>query len=139
MREFADQIEILRPSCNPSTVYDGRGGIFTWVPEDDIKEFNVLYFKPGKSRGNHLHPEFNEYFLVVDGEGIMVTKADTDSPERVIHMAKGSCVRTPSETPHAFYAITAVTAVAMLSKPWDACDEPIVRLDVIDDRFFNPD
>jgi mannose-6-phosphate isomerase-like protein (cupin superfamily) len=136
--EKVGNIKVLRPSCNPDTVYDGRGGIFTWVPEDDLKEFNILYFKPGKSRGNHFHPEFNEYFLVVDGSGVMVTRDDLDSEEEVIHMSKGMCVRTPAGTAHAFYAITEVTAIAMLSKPWDECDEPIVRLDVINSDYFNP-
>jgi mannose-6-phosphate isomerase-like protein (cupin superfamily) len=131
-------IRVLGPSCNPTTVYDGRGGIFTWVPEDDIKEFNILYFKPGKSRGNHYHPEFHEYFLVVDGQGVMVSRPDPDRAEDVIHMSKGTCVRTPSGTAHAFYAISEVTAVALLTKPWDACDEPIVRLDVINPMYFNP-
>lgn len=136
--EKVGNIKVLRPSCNPATVYDGRGGIFTWVPEDDLKEFNILYFKPGKSRGNHFHPEFHEYFLVVDGSGVMVTREDEDSPEEVIHMSKGMCVRTPSGTAHAFYAITEVTAIAMLTKPWDECDDPIIRLDVINSAYFNP-
>lgn len=130
------KIEVLNPSCNPSTVYDGRGGIFTWVPEDRLEEFNLLYFKPGKTRGNHYHPHFNEYFLVVDGSGVMVTKDGPDEPETVIHMSKGSCVRTPKGTPHAFYAITEVTAVAMLSKKWDDCDPPIVRLDVVNPELL---
>ncbi len=68
------KIEILRPTCNLETVRDGRGGIFTWVPQDKIAEFNMLYFQPGKTRGNHYHPEFNEYFLVVGGSVVMVTK-----------------------------------------------------------------
>ena len=45
------QIEILKHSCNPSTVKDGRGGIFTWVPDHDIKEFNLVIIKPNKVRG----------------------------------------------------------------------------------------
>jgi hypothetical protein len=53
-------------------------------------------------------------------------------------MSKGMCVRTPAGTSHAFYAITEVTAIAMLSKPWDECDEPIIRLDVINPAYFNP-
>jgi len=27
----------------------------------------MLYFTPGASRGDHYHPEFTEYFLVVEG------------------------------------------------------------------------
>jgi dTDP-4-dehydrorhamnose 3,5-epimerase-like enzyme len=60
-------IDILKSSCNFETVQDGRGGIFTWVPDHDIKEYNMIYFRPNKIRGNHYHPEFTEYFLVVNG------------------------------------------------------------------------
>lgn len=126
------KIEILKPSCNLETVRDGRGGIFTWIPQDKIAEFNMLYFQPGKTRGNHYHPEFNEYFLVVEGEGVMVTKDSPALSEEMIHMSKGMCARTPAGIAHAFYAITPVTAVAMLSKPWDECKRPVVRMDVID-------
>ncbi|MEK7691901.1 MAG: cupin domain-containing protein [Bdellovibrionota bacterium] len=123
---------ILSPSCNISTISDGRGGIFTWIPEDSIVEFNMLYFQPGKTRGNHYHKEFNEYFLVVEGSGVMVSK-DSDSPsgESIIHMGKGMCVRTPMGVAHAFYAISPVTAIALLSKKWDDCTAPITRLDLI--------
>jgi mannose-6-phosphate isomerase-like protein (cupin superfamily) len=126
------KIKLLKPSCNLDTVRDGRGGIFTWVPEDKLAEFNMLYFLPGKTRGNHYHPEFIEYFLVVEGQGVMVTKDSEDAPEEVIHMSKGMCTRAPMGVAHAFYAITPVTAIAMLTKPWDECHPPIVRVNVID-------
>src|SRR3989344_7256242 len=123
------KIEVLTPSCNLETVRDGRGGIFTWLPKDQIVEFNILYFQPGKSRGHHFHPEFNEYFLVVEGSGVMVTRDHDDAPEEQIHMSRGSCVRTPMGASHAFFAITPVTAMAMLSKRWDDCNPPIIRID----------
>jgi mannose-6-phosphate isomerase-like protein (cupin superfamily) len=126
------KIKLLKPSCNLDTVRDGRGGIFTWVPEDKLAEFNMLYFLPGKTRGNHYHPEFTEYFLVVEGQGVMVTKESEDAPEEVIHMSKGMCTRAPMGVAHAFYAITPVTAIAMLTKPWDECHPPIVRVNVMD-------
>jgi mannose-6-phosphate isomerase-like protein (cupin superfamily) len=122
---------LLRPSCNVKTLLDGRGGIFTWVPQDVIKEFNLLYFNTGIIRGNHYHPEFIEYFLVVEGAGAMVYKEDEGSPENVVHMTKGTCVRTPAGVAHAFQAITPVTAIALLTKPWDDCKQPIVRIDII--------
>lgn len=128
------KLEILKPSCNISTVSDGRGGIFTWLPEDNIVEFNMLYFQPGKTRGNHYHPEFVEYFLVVEGSGVMVTRDSLDGPDHVIHMSKGMCTRAPKGIPHAFYAITPVTAIAMLSKRWDDCNPPIVYMNLIDTK-----
>ncbi len=124
--------EILYPTCNLTTVSDGRGGIFTWVPPEPLVEFNMLYFQPGKTRGNHYHPDFNEYFLIVEGSGVMVSKDhEEQGGERIIHMSKGTCVRTPKGVTHAFYAITPVTAVAMLSKKWDDCNPPIIREDLI--------
>lgn len=127
-----DQQEIFYPTCNLVTISDGRGGIFTWIPKDAIVEFNMLYFQPGKTRGNHFHEEFTEYFLVVEGSGVMVSKhADDPTKERIIHMSKGMCVRTPKKVAHAFYAITPVTAIALLSKKWDDCKAPITRLDVM--------
>ncbi len=124
--------EILLPTCNIETVRDGRGGIFTWVPREPLMEFNMLYFQPGKTRGNHWHPEFNEYFLVVEGSGIMVWKANEGDPDNIVHMSKGSCVRTQSGVAHAFYAITPVTAVAMLSKQWDKSNPPIIHMHVLE-------
>ena len=118
--------EILRPTCNLQTVFDGRGGIFTWVPKDSIQEFNMLYFTPGAIRGNHYHPEFTEYFLVVEGSGVMVFKT-SETNEEIVHMSKGVCTRAEPGIAHAFHAITPVTAVAMLSKPWDTCKPPIIH------------
>lgn len=126
------KIQLLSPSCNLETVRDGRGGIFTWVPEHALREFNLLYFLPGKTRGNHRHPEFHEYFLVVEGQGIMVTKDFEETPEEIIHMSKGMCALNPSGVSHAFYAITPVTAISLLTKPWDACKQPIVHMNVLE-------
>jgi len=75
-------IEVLSSSCNISTVKDGRGAILTWLPDRPIVEFNMLYFLPNKIRGNHYHPEFVEYFLIVSGSVIMVTNdPETDEED----------------------------------------------------------
>ena len=37
-------IKVLHPTCNLDTIKDGRGGIFTWIPEEPIVEFNMLFF-----------------------------------------------------------------------------------------------
>ena len=60
-----NKVEILKPECNLETVRDGRGGIFTWIPDEPLVEFNMLYFQPGKTRGFHYHPHFIEYSLVI--------------------------------------------------------------------------
>lgn len=128
-----EKLEIFLPTCNVETVKDGRGGIFTWVPQDKLVEFNLLYFTPSSTRGNHYHPEFVEYSLVVDGSGIMVHR-DKSGNERTLHLSKGSCVRIPPGVVHAIYAITNLTVIALLTKPWDDCDVPIVRVDIFHDE-----
>ena len=125
MKKFGN-IEIIDSSCNLSTIKDGRGGIFTWLPQEPILEFNLLYFFPGKVRGNHYHPEFDEYFLVVEGSGVIMTKDPKGGSDLVMHASKGTCIRIPKNTSHAFQSITEVTCISMLSKPWDECDNPII-------------
>lgn len=125
---------LLKPSCNIATVTDGRGGIFTWLPKEAIKEFNMLYFTPGASRGNHMHPGFTEYFLVVEGSGAMVMKDPDTGEEKVFHMSKGDCSFASPGVAHAFHAVTNVTSIAMLSNPWDECNPPIIHEKVTDRR-----
>jgi dTDP-4-dehydrorhamnose 3,5-epimerase-like enzyme len=126
---FGD-IEILKASCNIQTVQDGRGAIFTWLPEHPIVEFNLIYFQPNKVRGNHFHPEFYEYFLIVEGSVLLVTVDPETGEEINMHAGKGTCFCIPPNTPHAVHAIVQSLCVAMLSKKWDDCDPPIVRKDV---------
>jgi dTDP-4-dehydrorhamnose 3,5-epimerase-like enzyme len=124
------QIELLRSSCNPATIFDGRGGIFTWVTDHEIREFNLVYIKPNKIRGNHFHPEFIEYFLVVDGV-LLLSTFDRHLGTCVEFMAtSGMCFRTPIGTTHSFHCIKDATCVSLLTKPWDMCEKPIVS-DVI--------
>ena len=44
-------------------------------------------------------------------------------------MAAGECIFFPRNMAHTFYAITDVRMVAMLTKRWDECDKPMVRID----------
>ena len=124
-------VTIITPNCNLETVKDGRGGIFTWLPKEPLVEFNMLYFNPGKVRGFHFHPEFTEYLLVVNGNGTIVYRDDPNDKknEKFIHLSKGICTRTDKNTWHTVYAITEMTIVAMLTKRWDDCKPPIVRVD----------
>ncbi|HDY88046.1 MAG TPA: NAD-dependent epimerase/dehydratase family protein [bacterium] len=129
-------IDVLKASCNIQTVQDGRGAIFTWIPDQPIVEFNMLHFLPNKIRGNHYHSEFVEYFLVVSGTVVMVTK-DPDTGKEINMMAgSGICFRTPQNTPHAVHAITQSVCISLLTKPWDECNPPIVYEDLIP---FNSD
>ena len=125
------KVEVLNPQCNLETVRDGRGGIFTWIPDEPLVEFNMLYFQPGKTRGFHYHPHFIEYSLVASGSGVLVIRDDLHDKqsERFIHLSKGICIRTESNVFHTIYAITEMTIIAMLTKRWDHSDPPIVRVD----------
>jgi mannose-6-phosphate isomerase-like protein (cupin superfamily) len=134
-RYFGD-IELLEASCNISTVQDGRGAIFSWIPDDDIKEYSLLFFQPNKVRGNHFHPEFTEYFLVVDGAVVLLTRDSKTGKDINMLAGKGVCFRTPPNVPHAVHAIVPSICVSFLTKPWDSCERPIVYEDLVP---FDPD
>jgi len=124
------KIEKIDPSCNLTTVRDGRGGIFTFYPKKPIVEFNFVYITSGKIRGNHYHPEFDEYYLMTSGNGVVVTKSENGKKEEFIYMGKGDCIYIPKGAPHVVYAITDCTIVSFLTKKWDDCKNPIVHEDM---------
>ena len=136
MKQMLGNIELLTSSCNISTVQDGRGAIFTWIPDEPLVEFNMLYFLPNKVRGNHYHPEFTEYFLVVDGTVVMATKDIETGKEINMHAGRGTCFKTPPNTPHVVHAITESICISLLTKEWDKCNPPIIHEDIIP---FNED
>ena len=121
------KIEEILPLCNLNTVKDGRGGIFTFIPKDPIVEFNYNMVKAGKVRGNHHHPEFDEYYLLVSGQGVLVTKDGPSAEDEFVYLSPGHCVRTPKNTSHVFLAITDCTLIVLLTKKWDDCKQPIVH------------
>lgn len=120
-------IVIVKPSCNLSTIKDGRGAIFSFVPEAPIMEWTHQFITSDKIRGNHCHPGFDEYILLVNGQGIVVEKDIKTEEERFVHMAKGVCVFVPHNTYHVFRAITDCESVSFLTKRWNDCDTPIIH------------
>ncbi len=119
-------IEILRGTANPDTILDGRGAIFTWIPEEEIREFNLLYFNAGKFRGNHFHPEFTEYFIVLRGVVTLFT-LDPDSKETLnMICGEGTVFKSAPGVPHAIHAVTESQCMSLITKPWDECTTPIV-------------
>ena len=120
-------IKEFTPSCNLNTVKDGRGAIFSFIPNAPILEWTHQFIKSGKIRGNHSHPEFDEYILLVSGSGIEVEKDIESNNEYKIYMSKGSCVYIPRNTFHVFMAITDCESVSFLTKKWDDCDFPIIH------------
>jgi mannose-6-phosphate isomerase-like protein (cupin superfamily) len=126
----ATELKIIRPEINLDTVRDGRGFISTYFPEEQINEFNIVYFHAGMVRGLHYHPHFVEYPLVASGEGVFVYRTEANNPnsEKSFILSKGMCLRIPIGVVHTIYSITELTIVASLSKRWDDCDPPIVQV-----------
>ena len=113
------------------TIRDGRGGIFSWIPDSCIREFTLLFFHPNKIRGNHFHPEFVEYFLVLEGK-LLLTTFDEISQKQLSHLiGAGFCFKTPIGTSHALQAIVESTCISLITKPWDECTNPIVTKPLI--------
>jgi len=121
------RMKAFKPSCNLSTIKDGRGAIFSFVPDQPILEFTHQFIKAGKVRGNHCHPEFDEYILLVDGQGVEVEKDIETGAEHFVYLAKGECVYIPRGTYHVFMAISDCQSVSFLTKRWDDCEKPIVH------------
>lgn len=116
----------FEPACNLDTIKDGRGAIFSYVPKQPIVEWTHQFIKAGKIRGNHCHPEFDEYILLVAGNGVEVAQ-NPDGSETRIDMSKGTCIFIPKGIYHVFLAITDCESVSFLTKKWDDCDQPIVH------------
>jgi oxalate decarboxylase/phosphoglucose isomerase-like protein (cupin superfamily) len=116
----------VQPGCNLDTIKDGRGAIFSYIPNHPIVEWTHQFIKAGKLRGNHCHPEFDEYILLVSGNGVEVAK-NPDGTETRIDMSKGTCIFIPKGTYHVFLSITDCESVSFLTKKWDDCTQPIVH------------
>jgi quercetin dioxygenase-like cupin family protein len=117
----------LEPQCDLSTVRDGRGGIFTFYPESPVVEWNLIFTRAGQARGFHFHREFDEYILVTTGHGTYVERRE-DGSEAFQKVGAGDCLHFPAGTAHTVYAITDLCMVALLTKRWDDCVEPITRI-----------
>lgn len=123
------KLKKLTPACNLSTVRDGRGGIFTFYPETPVVEFNFQFINKGFVRGNHFHPEFDEYYLFTEGNGVVVSK-DEEGKEEFLCVGIGDVVFIPQGVPHVTYAITDIKYVTFLTRKWDDCKTPIVHMDL---------
>lgn len=120
-------IEVVKAVCNLNTIKDGRGAIFSFIPDDPILEWTYQIIKSGKIRGNHYHPEFDEYILLVEGSGVEVERDSETGEELFVPMAPGTCIYIPRGTSHVFMAITDCRSVSFLTKQWKECNEPIVH------------
>ena len=119
------KIQILQPMINKKTITDGRGAILSFIPSTPILEFVYQVTNANASRGYHYHPEFDEYVLFTEGEGVYVETLD-DGTDKYITIWPGVCIYIPSGVYHTFYAVTLMKSVSLLTKPWDSCKNPII-------------
>lgn len=120
------RIQLLTPDINDKAV-DHRGAIYSYVPHDHIVEFVYIDTKAGVTRGHHYHTEFDEYIMLVHGEGIYLEPLD-DGTTRKIVMAPGFVVYIPVGTPHTFVPLSDCKSVSFLTKQWDHCTIPITPI-----------
>jgi len=117
----------LLPEINPITFKDGRGIIQTFYPEQDsIVEWNYIVTLKGAVRGHHYHKEFDEYIMFVDGEGVYTEL--TNGKELVTPVSAGDCIYLPKNVLHTFYPTADCKMIAMITKRWNDCAEPITKI-----------
>ena len=114
------KIKKLSPEINTATLYDGRGGIFTYYPTDPIVEWNFVVTFKGQVRGNHYHKEFDEYMTFTEGHGIMISEQID-----CMNVSTGDCIFIPKGTTHTFIPLSDCKMITMITKKWNDCDEPV--------------
>jgi oxalate decarboxylase/phosphoglucose isomerase-like protein (cupin superfamily) len=120
------RIQLLTPDINDKAV-DHRGAIYSYIPHDSIVEFVYIDTKAGVTRGHHYHTEFDEYIMLVHGEGIYLEPLE-DGTTRKIVMAPGFVVYIPANTAHTFVPLSDCKSVSFLTKRWDDCANPITPI-----------
>jgi oxalate decarboxylase/phosphoglucose isomerase-like protein (cupin superfamily) len=120
------RIQLLTPDINDKAV-DHRGAIYSYIPYNNIVEFVYIDTKAGVTRGHHFHTEFDEYIMLVHGEGIYLEPLE-DGTTRKIVMAPGFVVYIPVNTPHTFVPLSDCKSVSFLTKRWDDCATPITPI-----------
>ena len=111
---------------NPDIFKDKRGTIFSFPIDDNLTEYNLMVTKKGDERGYNYHPEFNEYMVVVSGS---CEYTEFSSGEDItVRLDVGDSIRIPIGTSHKFKALEDYSFVSMLTKHWDKCNDPIVKV-----------
>ena len=122
------KIQILNPDIGAKAV-DDRGAIYSYVPFNAIVEFCYITTKAGVTRGHHYHKEFDEYIMLVDGEGIYLEPLE-DGTVRKIVVGPGQTIYLPKLTPHTFVPLTNCKSVSLLTRQWNHCQEPITTVNI---------
>jgi oxalate decarboxylase/phosphoglucose isomerase-like protein (cupin superfamily) len=122
------RIQLLAPDISDKAV-DHRGAIYSYIPKDAIVEFCYIVTNTGVTRGHHYHKEFDEYIMLVEGEGIYLELL-ADGTVRKIVIGPGQTIYLPRLTPHTFVPLTTCKSVSFLTKAWNDCAEPITGVDL---------
>ena len=110
---------------NSENFIDHRGKILSFVPADSIKEFVMIETKKGVNRGDHYHPEFDEYIVLIQGNGLYVETIN--NIKRTIEVDAGDCIHIPRGIYHTFIPSTDCLAMSCLTKKWNDCENPILK------------
>jgi len=120
---MSGRIQILNPEIGEKAI-DERGAILSYVPKDAIVEFVYVHSKPTAIRGKHFHKHFDEYIIMVNGEGIYYEPLE-DGTERKIIIGPGQAIYIPKFTPHTFYPLNECKALSLLTAKWNDFLDPI--------------
>lgn len=121
------KIQIIEPDINDNAL-DHRGAIFSFIPYESIVEWCYIYTKPNNTRGHHYHKEFDEYIMLVDGEGVYFELLENNQKRKIV-VGPGTTIYVPKNTPHTFFPLTECKSVSFLTKKWNDCKEPITKVD----------
>ena len=116
------RMKILNPDVNSCSLKDGRGGIFTYFPENEpIKEWSYIVTHKGSDRGHHHHKEFDEYIMFVEGHGCYIERL---SGNEYFHLVgPGNCLYIPAFVDHTFKPLEDCKMIALITKKWNDCKE----------------
>ena len=123
---MSGKIQLMIPDINDKAV-DSRGAIYSFIPSDAIVEFCYITTKAGVTRGHHYHKEFDEYIMLVEGEGVYLERINETTTNKIV-MGPGQTIHIPSLTPHTFVPLTNCKSVSLLTKKWDHSLEPITPI-----------
>jgi mannose-6-phosphate isomerase-like protein (cupin superfamily) len=123
------KIQIIEPDINDNAL-DQRGAIFSFIPHDAIVEWCYIYTKPNNTRGHHYHKEFDEYIMLVEGEGVYFELLENNQKRKIV-VGPGTTIYVPKKTPHTFFPLTECKSVSFLTKKWNDCKEPITKVDKV--------
>jgi oxalate decarboxylase/phosphoglucose isomerase-like protein (cupin superfamily) len=86
---------------------DARGiSFFPWQsrikePGDLLRTFHLISIQPGQTRGNHLHPGFEEWLYVFHNPAVLIWEEPPGAVKERLISGHRTLVRIPPGLPHA--------------------------------------